>query len=710
MNNSILLKSVSLKNFLSHSSTTLEFKPDDRINLSGKSGAGKSAITESIVWCLFNTGRVQNRSLIKRGTSSMSVAVELVDGEDTYKIVRSLSIPKKNANVVHEIKIYKNGKVVEVNGTRNIQDYVEKQIIKCNFALFVNSVVYLQENLESFARSTPAVRKDILLSLVHADSYDTYYDLARQAINSLDTKLTINLTRKEALLGEISRSKPLIDNLPSYEKDFNYAQDEITDIEGKLSVIQELEVKSAQLNAQTEGVRTRSMDIQQNIWKITKLKTEAGKLVEELKSINPEEIKAKFEEAQNLRRELTELETLAEQRRLWQTAYAELANKRPYIKDYSVLIRETEKEFQQVVSNSTVITEQCPNCGQEHACAHQKSEVERQTKRLSELLASYEEKQTTENGVLDKYTLEMQTLKEQEVKMDEHKIGVIKLQLAKLEPYIEKFYSAQNRDALLVQQEQLVAQYDKTLEQYNSDYSQLRSQVEELERQAKTYIGLYEQKLGFIKQQQEIQIRFGQLSESLALARAAVARKETIEKELEGFATEDAGWKTRMENMNLLKEALGGNGIRTLVLDYLLPSLEEKINSVLATLSGFRIQLDTLTDSVSGDKKIEGLHIHVINEQGESFEYGSYSGGEKVKITFAIAEGLAKFSSLGFRILDEAVIGLDSSTGQMFADAILAFQNFYSQLICISHISEIKEIFEHKVEIVNINGDSKIAT
>ena len=145
----ILLKSISLKNFLSHSSTVLEFKPDDRLILSGRSGAGKSSIPEALVWVLFNTGRVQNRSLIKRGASRMSVAVELLDDSDIYKIVRSLSIPKKNANVVHEISIYKNGQPIAVNGTRNVQDFIEKQIIKCNFPTFVNSVVYLQENLES---------------------------------------------------------------------------------------------------------------------------------------------------------------------------------------------------------------------------------------------------------------------------------------------------------------------------------------------------------------------------------------------------------------------------------------------------------------------------------------------------------------------------------------------------------------------------------
>ena len=80
--------------------------------------------------------------------------------------------------------------------------------------------------------------------------------------------------------------------------------------------------------------------------------------------------------------------------------------------------------------------EVCPNCHQSHACAHHKADVERQTKRLADLLAGYEEKQKTESALIDKYTLEMQELKSQEVVMDEHKIGVIKLQLSKLEPYI----------------------------------------------------------------------------------------------------------------------------------------------------------------------------------------------------------------------------------------------------------------------------------
>ena len=97
-----------------------------------------------------------------------------------------------------------------------------------------------------------------------------------------------------------------------------------------------------------------------------------------------------------------------------------------------------------------------------------------------------------------------------------------------------------------------------------------------------------------------------------------------------------------------------------------------------------------------------------MNDQGEEFDYDSYSGGQKIKILFAITEGLAQMQKIEFRILDEAVIGLDEESGDQFAAAILAFQGRFKQLICISHLQQIKDLFENKIVVKNFLGTSKI--
>ena len=141
----ILLKQLHLNNFLSHSNSIIDFEDNARVLIDGKSGAGKSSFVEALVWALYNQGRVQSRSLIKRGQNIMSLEFKFKDTDngDTYFIERKLSIPKKGGQAAHEIKVVKNQKIEPVTGTRAIQDYIEKQILRCSYPLFINSVCLL---------------------------------------------------------------------------------------------------------------------------------------------------------------------------------------------------------------------------------------------------------------------------------------------------------------------------------------------------------------------------------------------------------------------------------------------------------------------------------------------------------------------------------------------------------------------------------------
>lgn len=50
------LRRLHLKNFLSHEDTAVDFAPNRKVLIDGASGAGKTAIVESIVWALFGAG------------------------------------------------------------------------------------------------------------------------------------------------------------------------------------------------------------------------------------------------------------------------------------------------------------------------------------------------------------------------------------------------------------------------------------------------------------------------------------------------------------------------------------------------------------------------------------------------------------------------------------------------------------------------------
>jgi len=163
------------------------------------------------------------------------------------------------------------------------------------------------------------------------------------------------------------------------------------------------------------------------------------------------------------------------------------------------------------------------------------------------------------------------------------------------------------------------------------------------------------------------------------------------------------------ESLELLKEALSPRGVKAVVIDYIVPQLEERINGVLGQMSDFKIRLDTQKATADEEGVKEGLFITVINDKQEELPFGSYSGGEKVKITVAISEALASLmNQIGFRIMDENIVSLDSESTEGFVDVLERLQEKFPQLMVISHLPEVKDIFEKKITIIKTNGVSHI--
>lgn len=164
------------------------------------------------------------------------------------------------------------------------------------------------------------------------------------------------------------------------------------------------------------------------------------------------------------------------------------------------------------------------------------------------------------------------------------------------------------------------------------------------------------------------------------------------------------------EALELLKEALSPRGVRAVIVDYITPELETRINEILSQMSDFRIRLDTQqakADPEEGNK--EGLWITIKNDIGQEMPFESYSGGERVKITIAISEALCSLqNSIGFRIMDENIVSLDKESTESFVEVLTKLQNKFPQLLIISHLSEIQDLFETKIKIIKVSGISKI--
>jgi exonuclease SbcC len=189
----IILKKIHLKNFLSHSDTILELKENEKLLLDGKSGAGKSSIIDSLVWALYGRGRSENRSLIKKGKKYTSISVLLSCNNIIYNVTRSITnTGKHDLLVTYKKATGKRFLPVEASGIKNLQEYIEKQILHSSYLLFLNSIIYPQDNVDNFVKQSAARRKEIILEIVNASDYDKYYEKAKDKVRELETTIGIN--------------------------------------------------------------------------------------------------------------------------------------------------------------------------------------------------------------------------------------------------------------------------------------------------------------------------------------------------------------------------------------------------------------------------------------------------------------------------------------------------------------------------------------
>lgn len=709
----ILLKSIQLKNFLSHADTYINFEFSERLLIDGKSGAGKSAIIDALIWGLYNVGRVQNRSLIKRGKSEAQVVINLAEGPiDTlfmnstvynkFEIIRIIS-----AKGLHTLTVTQNDEPIPVSGTKNIQEFIEKQILKCSYSLFINSVCYPQENLESFVRQTPSKRKDILLELVHAEDYQVYYEKIKDLASEISGKISSFESGRVRIQSDLEEMKQSATQLEKWETEVTRLNTDIQKTSDQLEDIRKQEVELSGLSERLIASKREGEELNRQLKEVGQAIDGLRAKINALRGLDETQIKLKLGRLEAVKGEIITLEGQMRALYTWKDEYMALYLKKPSEVSYDTRIGEINRQLKTLIAR-TIANEKCPHCGEEHLCTLIAEEIREQVNILNTELVSIGKLLNTYKEVMEKFQEELTALIDKKPKVDPDRLNTLQSEVQELEPYL-------SQPAILALRDENIKQFETEIGKLLAKERELSEKlilISQLVTDLESTINLNEVKtikITLLQQAQVLQTSLWKATEQLTLAKSAVNRVTKLEGEIQKQLVEGKEWQEKLDNLLLLKTAFGVDGIKAIVVDYLLPVVEQKINDVLRTVSDFKISLNTQIENVTGDKKIEGLFIQIVNPQGETFDFDSFSGGERVRITFSIAEGLSTFSKIGWRILDEAVQALDDESGDQFAQAILAFQDKFQQLICISHVKEVKEIFEKSILVVNTNGNSRVA-
>ena len=700
----ILLNEITIKNFLSHEDTTIHFNENEKLLVDGKSGSGKSSITEAILWVLYGKGRTDNRSLVRKGTKSASVSLKLDDGPVSTIITRTVSSAGKNVLTVTQRKGKDKYLPIERTGLKDMQDFIEREYLKASYELFTNSVAYPQENENSFVKATASKRKDLLLEIVRAGNFDELYEKARKALNANETGVSNEMVRITFLENSIKNSEIIASKYDSHKEAYDMTTKQVEEeekieksLEGQLNNVSQIsKMITSETNTKNLLEKTlNSSNTQLQLCQKTIKDHETFDISIHYKNV--EEIGVFSKEADKIE------QILFENSKAQQHINEHMSN-RPSVFDY-------KKDIEDINKSLISLMKEMGKCPAGDNCPFLVP-VKGQIDFLSGQLVEKADKSVAEQEAFEKWEARGKTLTPitdttdlyNKLKDIRSKIEV----LSKSKDVITQYELVKNSIGDYKTKEiSLNIEIDQTRMEIIKIEKGIRELNEDLVKYDSNKINTELSTIRVLKRKAQIEVE----NSASGMAMATNAQKD-IKEASTALKTALAGVSKAnedKESLELIKEAFSPRGVKAVIIDYLVPQLEERINGILKQMSDFRIRLDTQKALVDDEGVKEGLFITVINDHGEELPFQSYSGGEKVKITVAISEALASLmSQVGFRIMDENIVSLDRDSTEGFVKVLTNLQEKFPQLLVISHLQEVKDIFEKKITIIKANGISKI--
>lgn len=707
--NMLILKELSLINFLSHANTIIKFGDNCKTLVDGISGSGKSSLVDALVFGLYGEGRCDKKNLIRKGSVRAEVSVILEETKDNvktkYKVTRIITNKNK-----HEFEILeKTGDTeyapIKALGVKDSQDYLENKILNSSYLLFINSVIFPQDNPESFLKQTASKRKDIILEMVRVKDHDTYYKKAQELFRDTKSELEMTQFKIDEKKKTIDEKKPLALKVDEYENQHNANNKLAEELQATQADferrIKEIDTIISFVTQKRGEVNTLDDRINKNNTEIAELKTNIANL-ENIDFVTLRNrvalYNAKYQElgvAENARGAFFS----------WSTTRTKLImEENPGEIDYNPLIEDLNKKGIALLKEPV---ESCLKCGEPYPKMeeYRKRRLDEINKEMAEKIKAKEEFAELKKIYLEKLTAlgDAPVFDEaliKKLKEDILELSSAEVELAKAEASAERIKQIKEQVIRLEADNfGLIDSRSKAqgivsmnnLEKLNSDKNVLGNEQFEISKKKMELDGT-------------LLVSYSLLSN----ARDAVVIVEKTYKDLEELEGALVKKKEDVEALELVKETFGQNGLRVMIIDFIIPRLEEKINEILGQLSDFTVRLETQKTGLGKDVILDGLFINLIDGNGNEMEFGSFSGGERVKISIAIFEALASISKCKFRCLDESIVSLDSESTSSFVEALRYIQENVKQLICISHLQEIQNLFEDRINIRKINGISQI--
>ena len=205
------------------------------------------------------------------------------------------------------------------------------------------------------------------------------------------------------------------------------------------------------------------------------------------------------------------------------------------------------------------------------------------------------------------------------------------------------------------------------------------------------------------------------LTEQRGELRNSIARCDELEEEKRKLSTELQQAEAEKQIYDELSTAFGKKGIQAMIIENIIPEVEEEANTLLHRMTDGRmsVQFVTQKDAKTVKSVIETLDIEIADEIGTR-SYEMYSGGEAFRVNFAVRIALSKLlarragTQLQTLVIDEGFGSQDGQGREKLVGAIRSIQDDFEKILVITHIEELKDEFPTRINIVKTNTGSRI--
>jgi exonuclease SbcC len=413
----MLLKKLYLENFVSHKSTEIEFSKGITV-ITGKNGAGKTSILDSLLFCLFKESRTGNlKDLIHLNSTSAKSYLVFEEGLKDYESSWELDQKK---GVKSAILKQLPGPIL-ADGPNNVKQEIEK-ILGMSKEIAISSIFIKQGEIDALINKKPAERKELIGKLIGLDKLETAWSDFKSIFEKFDrtvSELEVELKSYPELENNIKEIGLKLKALESEKVNAKESVDIKTaelnklnqDLESLSKLKEErnsLEYERAHLLADMDRVSKEIKEAKENLEKLDQKNREIEKLEKEVKYLEPvteylklkDRLKDAKENQDQIEKEIKKIE--------WQKKYCE-----EHLSEY--------EQYERVLKENDVTQKQLKSLKSDHdnylilkeKVGHFETDVKKLKKRLEEyknqILSTFGVSELNENDkaeLLDKLETE----------------------------------------------------------------------------------------------------------------------------------------------------------------------------------------------------------------------------------------------------------------------------------------------------------------